>query len=165
MPYCTAADLQANIAGLSSDSKKVPEDFLDSLIEQKTAHINAMICNLYQVPITEKDSPTSFQILKEICINLCRARVAAKMDVRVAYQDEKKQLMVLPGMKLAKESEMRLELIQEGRYKLPDAVTQTTGSVFGSGSYDLNEVNGIPITERPLQGREFERIGSRGGNC
>lgn len=155
-PYCTAADLRANISGLTTDNTKAPEAFLTAIAERNSAHIDAMICGVYALPITSDDHPKSFCILQEICINLCRTNVAAKLGISVSFVEGVKQIPT--DMMLASQAKKILEQIKDGKYKLPDAPECGECDVVAFGYYDTDEVNGIPFNERPSKDKGGRRI-------
>ena len=145
MSYCTAADLRENIAGLTEDNKKAPEDYLDNLIKRKAAYIDAEISQVYKTPVNETKSPIAFQILKDICIDLCRDDIDVKLDVAVANTENNQFPKRTPGDK-AKKLLMR---IRQNEFSLPDAEPcDAECRSWGVGFYDITETDGIPYDQR-----------------
>ena len=154
--YCTVGQLRESISGLTADSTKVTEEYMTSVIRRRTAYINAMICQLYQAPVDAKESPTSFSILEEACINLCRPPLNAKLGMGVSFQDGAVQYP--PGNELAKKAMAMLEEIKSGVFKLPDAVELGEDGAITAGYYDTDDVTGIPHEAN-------KKYRGRGANC
>ena len=151
--YCVKEDLYSSIGGLTEDNQKAPPTFLDDIIKRQSAHINSQISNRYVVPIDEATSPNSFDILKQICINLCRPLVAAKLDIAISQEDLNQSV---PYMLLANQAEKRLRLIKDDKYDLYDAVECQSCDSFSSSSYnncDADALRGIEINRQDTRRR------------
>ena len=142
MGYCSIGDLRDNIGGLTANSTKAPQSFLQGQINRKCSHINSMIGRRYKLPITEADHADAFNILKDICIELVRASVAIRLSVATSTVKQK------PESGMAAKAEKRLMEIKEGRYDLPGVPLCDDCSRFESGSYDDEKVDGIPVEIR-----------------
>lgn len=143
MAYCTVDDLRLEIGGLTADNKKAPQEYLQSQIDQKTAHINSMIGRRYIIKpeITNENYPDAYQILKDICINLIKPEVSMRVSFATAT------LAQTPEEGTPSQAEMRLKKIRDSKYDLPGVPLCSSCTNFETGYYDNCEVDGIPRRE------------------
>lgn len=142
--YCSVEDLRQAIGGLTDTNKKASTEFLTDLITRKTAIINSFIGRRFIVPIDSTKSPEATEILRDICIDLCRENVSVKLGVSTTNPDG---TQVPVGADLTKKSLMRLGEIANGKFNLLDApyCQDDNCNLFSSGIYDSDEVDGIPV--------------------
>lgn len=140
--YCTPADLIANIGGLTADNTKTPTSFLQDVIDRKCAYINSQISNRYVTPVVQADSPNSYLILKDICINLSREDVAIKLNVATISGENDQSP---PYVRMVARAMDHLANIRTARLDLPDAVRCSECEAFRAGYYntDFDEVEGL----------------------
>ena len=112
----------------------------------KTAYINAKVSERYNVPILEGTSPVAAQILKDICIDLCRKNIALSLQVATATLDFTQ--LPVGGINAPADAEKRLNSIKNGNLVLIDAVECAGCGKFNADSYDNTEVPGIPYSTR-----------------
>lgn len=146
--YATKEDLRANVGGLTADSRKADDNFLNDLLERKSALIDSFVQRRYLLPIP--DNSTAMTILKDICINLCREEISVKLQVSTMNKDGSQ---VPVGRPLTTKARETLKLIQQGKFNLPGATTCDDCSVFSGGSYDDCEAQGIPFDSRQQEDR------------
>lgn len=138
--YCTPDHLYQFVAGLDPQNQKTPAaEFLEPVIENVTNDINAKVGDRYRVPINQNDSPKSFSILRFLAIDLCREKIAQRLDW-ATYNPQTGQMPAWE--KAVKVAKMKLEEIREGRYPLPDAKTCDSQSceAIEVGYYDTSEI-------------------------
>lgn len=132
MAYCTPEDIYRNVGGLSSDSEKVDPTFLMDLIARKGAYINSVISNRYNVPVAETASPMAFNLLKDICIDLCRMSIEAKVGIATTDGENEQTTETA----LARKAQARLKEIRESRLDLIDAIECSSCETFDTGFYN-----------------------------
>lgn len=136
----------------------MPEgDFLTPLVESTGNKMNALLSSKYVVPITENKSPESFSILRLIAIDLCREKVAQRLNYET-YNIQTGQ--VAPWMKAVKNAKEDLDSIRAGEFPLPDAVPCGTDcEAFDVGYYDTSCIPGRAKQELELPDGSRQRRG------
>lgn len=156
--YCTPENLYTYLPGIDSDNENLPRDtFLLPLVESVGHKMNALLSSKYVVPITENKSPESFSILRLIAIDLCREKVAQRLNYQT-YNTETNQ--VAPWMMAVKKAEKQLQEIRAGEFPLPDAVPCGTDcEAFDVGYYDTSCIPGRSKQELELPDGSRQRRG------
>ena len=135
MSYCTLDDIKSDFKDIvftpaaATSPSSITEEEVIEWIAQECAYIEAKICNKYQVPVVEGDSPNSFKILKRINIGLVSNRVRHVLKVKTG-DDSKEQV----GRSMHFSPKKDLKEIQEGTLKLGDAVANSDCGGFDVGS-------------------------------
>lgn len=132
--YCSIDELKARVPTLDGN-ERITEATIETIIGEQTAHINAMIQSKYQTPVGNDQSPESFKILRDICIELCRIPISRTLKIAVKGNDSDKNQNPVRSSNENK-WEKRLVDIRGGFYPLPDAIPCDDCSSSDSGYYD-----------------------------
>lgn len=122
--YCTVEDVVSDFKNLKvlATGSAVTIDELTEIIDQECAYIHSRICALYEVPVIQANSPTSFAVLKRINIFLASDRVRHILQVKTAVP-EKNQETKGSRETMSRDPQRDLKDILKGIVKLGDAVS------------------------------------------
>ena len=134
MVYATVQDIQDDWKKINFNADKaiINETKVQAMIEDESAYINAWISNKYQTPVLENDSPSSYAILKRICVFRVSERIKNILEVKTGENqtssDEKQ------NKNYARTPNSDLKDIQKGQMQLTDAIR----SANGMGSFNID---------------------------
>ena len=134
MVYATIQDIQDDWKKINFNADKaiINETKVQAMIEDESAYINAWISNRYVTPVLENDSPSSYAILKRICVFRVSERIKNILEVKTGESqtssDEKQ------NKNYARTPNSDLKDIQKGQMQLTDAIR----SANGMGSFNID---------------------------
>lgn len=124
MPYCEAADVQAEFRGLEiGEGTVISSAKMDEFISQASQEIDARLAIKYRVPITGTES---LKVLKQIAVWLVASRVRQILELKMQSPNTGQDIQ---SRGLRKDALAMLDDIITGRLLLSDAIMPNAGGI------------------------------------
>jgi phage gp36-like protein len=129
--YCASSDVEIYFNSLSfTETSAITKAKVDSLIEQRSNYIDAVIGRKYTLPLTESKD---LAIMKSICTRLVAGDIDETQSFSILKSDQKK------GRDLKKEALEDIQSILEGKIALSSPVSTVQCLDISSGIEVLDE--------------------------
>ena len=146
--YCSRQDIIDDFKKLdiAASGTVITEAKLDALIAQETNYIDGMICSKYITPVVVGTSPIGFSILKRVCIFRVSLRVRNILEIRSdSTQANSEEKFADNKVRTPNDD---LDMIAQGKLKLPDAQRRSSSLGIQSGSNQAGECNPFKVGEQ-----------------